>query len=174
MTTFKLGITELYWDKVHGPLRENEQFIHGHYLLHETISKSRMKTDFYRKQNADNIINLYTNQHSKNIDLIGNKWPIVSTHPNQHISNFETIATDPNYFQFHIIQKNVLNTGHTVAIIKTHYIRLVQRAWKKLFSIRRQIYQERNKIQNRVYKDETGEWPETCRRMPTPVGILRK
>jgi hypothetical protein len=173
MSVFKLGIVELYWDKTHGSLSENNHYIRGHYLLHETICKSRMKSDFYRKQNAVKIINFYKKQHTKKIEFVENKWPIVSTHPNQHISNFEVIVTDPNYFQFHIIKRNVLNTGHTVAIIKTHYIRLVQRAWKKLFSIRQQIYQERNKIQNIIYKNETGDWPENCIRLPTPIGILR-
>jgi hypothetical protein len=50
---------------------------------------------------------------------------------NPYISNIIDILSKPNYVKIELVERVYLETGEAVAIIKTHWIRLIQRRWKK-------------------------------------------
>lgn len=171
MTNLKLGIIELYWPRIHGELEENDNHIHYHYIVSEIIPKYLLKRNFYNKKAVKEIPLYYKNHYNKYINL-NNGWSTVCRYPNLHITNFECIVSNNDYFQYHIIKPYLLDSYHSIAIIKTYFIRIIQRVWKKLYKKRKEIYNERNKYCNIEYKNTNGEWPKHCNDFPSARGIL--
>ncbi len=62
--------------------------------------------------------------------------------PHPTIRNYLSIVTKPGYIQPHIGQYSILPTQEAVAILKTHWIRLIQRKWKKVFQERKHLMQQ--------------------------------
>lgn len=50
----------------------------------------------------------------------------------------------------------------TTSIIKTHYIRLIQRKWKRLY---KQMIKNRCNLNNLQYREIHGTWPSSCLRI---------
>lgn len=59
------------------------------------------------------------------------------------IRNYVSIVTNSRYIKPEIGQYIILPTQEAVAILKTHWIRLVQRKWKKVFQERKHIMRQR-------------------------------
>jgi len=175
MSNFKLGFVELYWPKIHGTLEKKDEFIHYHYIVTELFStrgSHSLKDSFYNKRQIEAIPLFYTNNYKKYTEMQNNNWPVVSKYPNSYISNFECIVSENNYFQYHIVKPYLLDSYHSIAVIKTYFIRIIQRVWKKFYNKRKIFYNERNKLSNIHFKNTHGEWPESCRIIPSARGIL--
>jgi hypothetical protein len=116
MNQYQLGICELYNKYLHGPC---EPHVEGHFLFMFHISLSELHDDGYT-----DLLSAYPRpirQYSGNVRAY---WDIVSRH------NL--------YPMFEIVQTVTLEPGgECVAIIKTFWIRLVQRRWKRIFAERR-------------------------------------
>ena len=104
-----------------------------------------------------------------NNDYIERKQQII---PHKFIKNYETIITRANYIKPEIGVTVTLQSGHTVCIIKTLWIKLIQRAWKKVYNIRTQMFKMRCHMNSLKYREITGIWPESCRYMPSLQGLL--
>ena len=53
------------------------------------------------------------------------------------IKNFENIVTNEWYIKPEIAQCILLESGHTVCIIKTFWLKLIQRKWKNIIKLRK-------------------------------------
>jgi len=47
-------------------------------------------------------------------------------------------------------------------IIKTHYLRLIQRKWKRIFAERKRVIALRKQTRNILYRSMHGKWPKNC------------
>ena len=65
-----------------------------------------------------------------------------------------------------------LPSGHCICIIKTIWLKLIQRAWKKTYKNRINVIQKRCSIHSIRTRVITGNWPENCRYLPNIRGIL--
>jgi hypothetical protein len=59
-------------------------------------------------------------------------------------------------------------------VIKTHWIRLIQRHWKKILSTRKHIYKMRGTINSQRYFEINGRYPFGLNAMPMLYGMLRE
>jgi hypothetical protein len=66
--------------------------------------------------------------------LLNSSLPVHNT-----IRNYKTIVQSNHYFSPQIAQCIVLSTQETIAIIKTMWIKIIQRTWKKVYLKRKQI-----------------------------------
>jgi hypothetical protein len=98
--------------------------------------------------------------------------PILYTHPT--IRNYYNIVSNTNYIQPEIGEYIILPTLEAVAILKTFWIRIIQKKWKKVFEQQQQIINERCKLQSLIYRQTTGYWPSHCKTFPTLKGMLHK
>jgi len=57
-------------------------------------------------------------------------------------------------------------------IIKTHYLRLIQRCWKRQLRIREQIKKQRMGINSLMYRELNGRWPNGLNAMPGLYGMF--
>ena len=112
----QLGICELYNAFLHGPCRPH---VSGHFLFMWDIPLS----DLYDGSCADMItayphpIRQYSGNVRAYLDIVNrpNMYPMIEI--------VQTVTLEPG--------------GECVAIIKTFWIRLVQRRWKRIFAERR-------------------------------------
>jgi gamma-glutamyl-gamma-aminobutyraldehyde dehydrogenase len=56
--------------------------------------------------------------------------------------------------------------------LKTTWIRLIQRTWKKIFNMRKNITNKRQNLTSLRHRELTGKWPSDCSYCPTIYGML--
>ena len=95
-----------------------------------------------------------------------------STHPT--IRNYMNIIRNPNYIKPEIGEYIILPTQEAIAILKTFWLRIIQKKWKKVFQHRKNIIRQRCYLSNLLIKEIRGRWPETCFNLPGLRGMLSK
>jgi hypothetical protein len=81
------------------------------------------------------------------------------------IRNYNKIIKSPKYLQPEIFEKVYVH-DRCCAIIKTFWIKIVQRSWKRVFKERTRIRALRRSVKAILYWQMTGKWPEYCTYMP--------
>ena len=111
LTKYTISLVELYNETLHGSDETNVVY---HYLVH---SRFKILDMSFINENTDYLNNKYLNLHNKTHDIF---------------KNYKNIITRKNYIKPEITECIYLNTGHCVAILKTHWIRLIQKKWKNI------------------------------------------
>jgi hypothetical protein len=62
--------------------------------------------------------------------------------------------------------------GYCVGIIKTFWIKIIQRTWKKIMKKRVEIMKIRKSLSAIRYRELNGKWPSNCNSMPGLNGML--
>jgi hypothetical protein len=117
-TRFNISLCELYNEKIHGIIASNVLY---HYLVYER----------YKKFDIGYI--------KCTIDFLQQNYSYL---PNKHhniFRNYKEIIYNENYIQPEITECIYLDTGHFIAIKKTFWLRLIQRTWKNIFKMRKEI-----------------------------------
>ena len=152
-------LCELYQKNIHGFTNESDKNINGHYLV---ISKLNP----YNKKHNQEIIELYKQKY-----LYLNNY-----HNNLHhsfIRNYNNIITNNKYIQLHIAKCIYLNGDECVAIIKTIWLKLIQRNWKRIYAERKKIEKLRKHPQHIHYWMLHGKWSNECK-LPSLNGMLSR
>lgn len=118
---FKLVLCHHYHDALHG--KPKDKAVLSHYLVIETfkrfdIAQMREMSDFYNAK--------YKEQHKSKLK-------------HQIVRNYHAITASNCYVKPEIAQCIELPTLECVCIKKTFWLRLVQRAWKRVFKERLDI-----------------------------------
>lgn len=58
------------------------------------------------------------------------------------------------------------------AVLKTHWIRLIQRTWKRVCAARRDCLARRRTLAAQKYRECRGTWPADCQHLPRLRGLL--
>ena len=87
--------------------------------------------------------------------------------------NYREIITNQNYVKPEITECIYLDTGHCVAIIKTYWLKLIQRKWKNILKKRENIIKKRCHPNSISHREITGKWPKDCSNYPSLKGMLR-
>ena len=141
--------------------------------------------ELYNKSHGNNknlyyyYLNIYSFK-SLNMYLINKISKIHNTHYNSIINfnslsvikNYEYIVKNENYIKPQIAENIVLESGHCVCIIKTIWIKLIQRTWRKIYALRKDVISKRCKIESLIFRETTGKWPNTCIYFPGLKGML--
>ena len=93
------------------------------------------------------------------------------------IKNYVNIVSKPYYIQSHIAQVIIINNNndnmyYSVAIIKTFWLRLVQRNWKRVYSEKKRIIRLRYNPISLFYRALHGKWPSNSLHEPSLIGML--
>ncbi len=72
----------------------------------------------------------------------------------------------------HILQLDIKPDGEYCAIIKTFWLKIIQRAWKKRFAKRKTVILSRGYIAARQHFELTGTYPRELRNIPGLRGLL--
>ena len=151
MTSNTLGIVELFHPQIHGEndnIKNNYLFMYG--IKSKYFLNSKTFVNLSLLSMGENDCNCET-CHEEDNDIFKsitkNKFPfeiikkdlkcyrqqfndylknnILENHPS--IRNYKNIITKPSYMNIEIVQKKLLETGETIAIIKTCWLKIFQR-----------------------------------------------
>ena len=186
---FNLVLCELFNKHIHGGDNNIIEPIDGHYLLadkFEGLSGTLIEgdSDFYddstdedysddeddeEYNNNSTSINSFSIDYNQYYHFTPN---IVLLKPHNTIRNYHNIIARPDYIKPEIAECIVLPSQHCVVIIKTMWIKLIQRKWENIYAERKKIIRMRMSHSSLSKRELTGYWPNKCIYLPTIHGML--
>ena len=151
-TKYNIVICEIYNYSIYGKSLNNQTNFHF-------IVRNRFKE--FNKYYIDGCIEDYL------YDLT--RWRPTIKHKFIRNYNFITSKMKPE-----IAECIYLDTGEHICILKTFWIRIIQKTWKKIYRQKKEILRKRCHINALLYKERTGKWPVCCFHMPSIIGMLCK
>lgn len=143
--SYQLAICEMFHPVLHGQDENSSPQINNHFLIYTIIDLS----DFYN--NAYLFEENSLKRYMKAIQLLHSS--LDETHPT--IRNYSAVTN--KYIRLEIIQTDVLEGQEEVAYLKTYWIRLIQRRWKKVYKARKEILIQERKIKTIQERQRTGK-----------------
>ena len=179
---YKLGLCHIFNPELHGINEDSDLNIIGHYLVihseEDDIDDGVTDTDsIFTTSTIDNdedecvkiedIMDFYQRMYRE------------IKHANEYIyhpiiNNYKNIISNRNYIQLEIFQKIYLKGDECVAILKTFWIRIIQKTWKKIYQQRKNIMNKRKNIKSILYRELNIKWPPNCSYLPSIYGMLLK
>jgi hypothetical protein len=158
-TKYSLVICELHNKHIHGFTAESDKNVQGHYLVIETFDQANVNI---KKMNK--ICKKYNRVYGAlSVNMLDH--PIIRNYPN--------VVTSNKYIRPQIAERIYLNGDECVAILKTHWIRLIQRNWRRVYNERQRIYDIRKHPRQLHHRQITGTWSKDCLHVPSLRGLLR-
>ena len=90
-------------------------------------------------------------------------------HIQSYLLDYSIFVTKPN---IDIMQLFILDDYTYTVVIKTHWLRIIQRHWKTIYSQRKYCLNKRKQIRTLMYFERNGRYPYDCDFMPGLYGML--
>ena len=152
-TRFNIVLCELYNEKIHG-IPQLISNVKNHYIV------------VYRFKTLN--IPLITEISYD----IKNEYCYMENDSHNVFNNYKYIISHPNYMKPEIAECIYLETDEFVAIIKTFWIKIIQRKWKNIYKERQRILKKRCNYASIMYMQLRGKWPNDCFYYPSIKGML--
>jgi hypothetical protein len=159
-----LAICELHHADIHGLTEESDALVTGHYLIIDHMDPH--DCDEWREISE---IHKRKYEYYKRNSWTSNGQPY---HP--VVRNYSNIISHAKYVQPEIVERVYLRGSECVAIIKTFWLKIIQRAWKRVFAQRKKMENMRFNPLNIHYWFVYGKWPESCNQLPSIHGIISR
>lgn len=157
-TKYNLINYEIYNPNIHG---KNSSNLYSQLLV----------GDRYKYSGVESIENML--YHGENVNLFVfaqiSEMSRCINHP--IIRNFMRITARTSG-KLEIAECIYLEDGVMVAILKTFWLKLIQRRWRNVFRERERIKKLRMRVASFVYREMNGEWPLECKIIPGLRGML--
>jgi hypothetical protein len=126
------------------------------------------------KQNGHYYIGLYKNMKYQNnlLNAISAKtfYKYSFIHVLKYLYYYSLVRLyQPNV---EIMKLYILNDGTYSVVLKTHWIRLIQRHWRKALQIRKQIMKKQMLVRSLYYREIHGRFPNGMNKMPMLIGLM--
>jgi hypothetical protein len=189
---YYLMLCELHLPSVHGKTVDSDPNIETHYLVYNRYDPitgiSFCHLDDYQEYNTDDeydtdddyddivsghrMIYKINNdiEYLKNIYRNNIRIQHYDNHPT--IRNYYNIISKSDYIKPEIGEYIILPTQECIAILKTFWLRIIQKKWKKVFQERKEVIKQRNSLSNLSIREMRGRWPESCYNLPGLRGML--
>lgn len=138
-----IGVCELYNPNIHGG--DNT------YMKYKYMVDLEFSHDEFFNEEYENYLTSRSEAYSNSFHL---NW--------LGYENYRQIVTHPKYHQVQIIDVTELDSGELIGVIKTHYIALIQRKWKKIYAERKRVVRQRKNIKSLLQRSLTGKFPKHC------------
>jgi hypothetical protein len=148
-TRFCIALCDLYNVNIHGPGN-----INGHYLVNCR----------YKMLHMDWI--------SETADFIHTEYQVLQSYYHDLHPNYRNIVLRENYIKPEIVECIDIE-GCFIAIIKTFWIKIIQRAWRRVLKKREEAINRRQTLYAIRYKEINGKWPLYCYAEGGIQGLLR-
>ena len=125
--------------------------------MHSTF-KAKKFYDFKHEQLINCVNNSY--EYLYNINRLYRQ----ESHPT--IRNYYNIVNKSNYIKVNIIEIETLPTQEVVCIIKTFWIKIIQRKWKKVYKERKLLLQKMKNPLTLMKRECSGKFPIKIRNYP--------
>lgn len=166
----QLALVELYNPYRHGfhMTKENNN-VYGHHIINYSIDINEFYND--TKDIYSDLKFAYENS-IEFMNRIRSETDVrIVKHPT--VRNYENIVKNTKQYELQLIQPITISVGdkdsdkYSAAIIKTHWVRIIQRRWR---NIREKRIANMKNNDNLKYRETTGEFPRECI-IPFRLGI---
>jgi hypothetical protein len=137
LTKFNIALCEIHNEYLHGP-GPNSQ-----YLVYQRYKNLNMRLI---NSTVENITYEYNHLHNY-------------FHP--IFRNYQNIVRN-NFIKPEIVECVYLSSNHCIAILKTFWIKIIQRTWKNILKKREEINKRKYRIASLRYREIYGKWPTDC------------
>ena len=127
-----LGICEIFHPQLHGYTDKSDPNINGHYLIHTTIDLDEFFDSSY-EDCLENLLDFYHERFGYYNRMNYIEHPIIRNY-NHILNNIENLNLE-------IIEVIELSGNEQCASIKTFWLKLLQRRWKRIYK------ESKNKIE---------------------------
>jgi len=176
MNTNYLLICELFHPNLHGyDINQSDPNIHGHYMMIHIDDTSNSDDSDYESDSDSEDDYFILNEVM--IDIYRKKYKYLTTrykennleiiHPT--IRNYFNIISSENYITPNIGYKVYLSGNECVAILKTFWLRIVQRCWKRVYKTRNEMLKENNIIKSLRVRETSSNYHIS---IPTIYGMF--
>jgi len=159
--SFELALLELYMPLKHGILQpKHASKLYGNYIIIERVP---IDTFYSQVKRVTKQLKHIKREYNSYIDKLKYEMNITTLHP--FIRNYEKIIKNPKHYKIEIIQPTTTSIGenewdqYSTALVKTHWIRLIQRKWRCFLKTRNN---EVKKMVNLRHREVTGKFPDHC------------
>ena len=90
-------------------------------------------------------------------------------HVKSYLHDYSIFVTNSN---IDIMKLFILDDHTYTVVIKTYWLKIIQRHWKKIFSQRKYCISRRRQIKTMMYVERNGMYPYDCHSMPGLQGML--
>jgi len=184
-----LMLCELHYPGRHGKNEYNDKNIETHYLVYDKYDPisgvSYSMLDVYDEYDTDYEYDTDSDMDNERLVRISDEINFLKeyysnpAHTNPRyfgihptIRNYQNIVSNPNYIKPEIGEYIILPTQEAVAILKTFWLRIIQKKWKKVFKERKNIIRKRCYLSNLSIREIKGRWPSSCYNLPGLKGML--
>jgi len=158
MNKFNYILCEIHNPYIHGKTLESAYNIENHFLV---IGKFDYNT-------GNDINEDIFNPNIYEMIIFYKRYYISTNFNHPSIRNFCKIIKTTNYIKPEIAQCLLLDSGETIAILKTFWLRIIQRTWKKIFKNKQNI------LKNRINDSYLYEIGKKKLKFPKLKGLLNK
>jgi hypothetical protein len=180
---YYLMLCELHYPGRHGKTEDSDPSIETHYLVYNRISYSHLDeyeeydTDYDSDDSEDEYNNVFIKLNSEIKRLREHNSNSLNTlyskkHPT--IRNYHNIIKKPNYIKAEIGEYIILPTQEAIAILKTFWLRIIQKKWKKVFQERKNIIKQRCNLLNLLTRELSINLINLYKNLPGLKGMLRE
>jgi hypothetical protein len=161
---YNLIIPEIYNKYIHGKTKDSDPNIDGQFMVLQTFN--------YNNSNENKIVELFN--YIESMSKFYKKYYLRNFRGLKHelIKNYKNIIINKSFLNVEIGQIYYLKGDECVCIIKTFWLKLIQRAWKKIYKQRMTIQKKRHMPSSLLYRQITAKWPDDCKYMPSIRGML--
>ena len=144
-----LAVCELYHPQIHGTSGDPPADITGRFIIREILP-----FDDFLSPEVDEILAAANEFYRDHVQYLGE-------HPT--ISNYHAIASSPNYVRVDVVEVENCTGGDGLewctGSLKTSYIRMLQKAWRKTRKRRNAYIQACKSPYALRYRETTGRFP---------------
>ena len=189
-----LVICEIFNKKIHGFDDNNDPTVVGHYLVSHNFTKvysdseedidEDLEDDTDSEEDTDEDLedDLDSNKIKESVfyntnfflKMYKSKYNNLNNMLKTHsiIRNYKQIIAQQKYIQLHIAKVIYLSGSECVAILKTFWLKIIQRTWKKIYKKRCDVIALRKSPSSLFYREIHGKWPDNCLYLPSLHGLL--
>lgn len=157
-TRFNIVLCELHNEMLHG--LENNSPVQYHYLV-----SARFKN--LNTECINDCAALWKDQYRR---LANSRIEQGRTH--RIYRNYASIISKTNYIKPELAECIYLETQECVAVLKTVWIKLIQRKWRNIVHTRREVMRKRSRPDAQHFIEINGRWPDNCLNYPSLKGML--
>lgn len=147
---------------------ETEEMVDRIYFHEEDFLDSEKEDKHYyignSRVSSDKLYILYANAVTPTtffrFDINHVKW---------YLHDYSIFVTNSN---IDIMKLFILDDHTYTVIIKTYWLKIIQRHWKKVYSQRKYCISRRRQIKTMMYVERNGMYPYDCHSMPGLQGML--
>lgn len=171
----ELALCELQCPELHGGNNPCHFLVHTTYTLNDwcgykcTFIPRNASLESYDRQmrQLTNEI-MKTEVWLKKVTVIVSKRGINECIVHPVIRNYYSIIQHPSYMKLEIVKTFMLSTGELVAVLKTHYLRLFQRTWRRVHRDKMNRITKHSYLRNRELISDVCVWKRQSQHFACP------